>query len=654
MAGNVKGITIEFRGDTTKLERALKQVDSGARSIDSELRKVNRSLKFNPTSIDLWRQKQDLLKQRIAETSEKLRLLKIQQQKVDSGEIKMTADEYRKLQRDIIETSSKLSHFQGQLRMVGNVNLKVVSEKFKSAGASIEAAGQKMRGLSMAAGIAAGSIGALAYKSGSAADDLNTLSKVTGLGTDKLQKYSVAANLVDVSVDTIAKSQIRMTRSMKSAQDGSKRQEEAFKALGISVTNADGSLRNSESVWQDTITALGKMSNETERDALAQTLFGKSAAELNPLIEDQGETYKRVSDTLKKYDLDFVDQQTLDKANQFNDELDTMKVIGSVAISSIGSQLAGYLAPALGKVVEWIGNLANWLSNLSPQVLTVIGIVATVIAVLAPLLIVVGKVATGISAIISLVGVIGPAMGALAGPIGIVIAVVAALIAIGVVLYKNWDTIKAKALAIEKAISTAWNNLKTALSNVMNAIKTGISNAWNAIKTKVTSVVNGIKTAVTTAFNALKSTVATIWNNIKSAITKPIQAAKDKVKSIIDKIKSIFPIKVGNLFGHIDLPHFEWHWKQLTKKIKIPVFDRIAWYANGGIFDSPTIAGIGEAGPEAVVPLDKLWKHLDDLQGGSNVVTINVYGEGQDANEIAEAVRAKLIREIKRNNLAWR
>ena len=71
MAGNIKGITIEFRGDTTQLDKALRSIDKETSGIDSELKKVNNGLKFNPTSVDLWRQKQTLLTQKVKETSER-------------------------------------------------------------------------------------------------------------------------------------------------------------------------------------------------------------------------------------------------------------------------------------------------------------------------------------------------------------------------------------------------------------------------------------------------------------------------------------------------------------------------------------------------------------------------------------------------------
>ena len=104
MAGNIKGITIEFQGDTSKLEQSIRKVSNSTRAIDKELRQVDKALKFNPTSVDLWRQKQTLLTQKINETSSKLNLLKQKQSQMDASGVDKNSAEYRKLQREIIET----------------------------------------------------------------------------------------------------------------------------------------------------------------------------------------------------------------------------------------------------------------------------------------------------------------------------------------------------------------------------------------------------------------------------------------------------------------------------------------------------------------------------------------------------------------------
>ena len=607
-SGAIKGITISFNGDTTKLDKALRSIDKETRSIDKELRQVNNALKFNPTNVELWRQKQTLLNDKVSETKKRLDVLKQAQAKMDADGVDRASADYRELQREIITTTSKLDNFKGQLKKIGNAKLKAVSESFKDVGGKLESAGQAMLGLSAAAGAAVAGVGALTYKAASGADDLNTLAKVTGIGTQELQKYGYAADLVDVSVDAIAKSNKRLTKSAYSAANGSKSYNEAFAKLGVSVTDANGDLRSSEAIFDDVIGALGKMTNETERDAVAQQLMGRSAAELNPLIADGGETYKMVSDTLKKYDLDYIDQETLDKANEFNDSIDKMKLLGSVAIAQVGSQLAAYLAPAIEKVVDLAGRFAQWLGNLDPRVLTVISAIAGFIAVLGPLLIGLGKLATGISAIINLVQLVGPMMAGLAGPVGIAILVIGALVAAGIALYKNWDTIKAKAAELK-----AW-----------------LIQTWANIKAKVVGFVVGLKNAVVTAFNTIKARALAIFGAVKYAITHPIQAAVAVVKKAIDKIKDFFHFKVS--LPHIKLPHFAirpkgWQLGDLLQG-SIPSLG-IDWYAQGGIFSSPQVIGVGDSPrPEAVVPIDKLQGMFDRSASQLAAALITAMGAG--------------------------
>lgn len=608
MAGNIKGITIEFQGDTTKLDKALRQIKNSTKDIDAELKQVNRALKFNPTSVELWRQKQDLLRQKIKETENNLKELKSIQAQMDAKGVDKNSEAYRRVQREIIEAESKLKTFNAELRKIGQVNLRAMSEQFKDMGNKLTAAGNAMRGISTAAAALAASIGALTVKSGKWADELNTMSKVYSIGTGELQKYSAAADLVDVSTEDIAKSHIKLEKQMTSASKGTGASAEAFEKLNVSVTNADGSLRDGDAVWQDTIKALGSMENETERDALAMQLMGKSAANLNPLIEDGGETYKQVADTLAKYNLDFVNQETLDQANEFNDAIDTIKMVGLVAFQQLGTQLAAYLAPALEKVVDLVGRLAAWFSNLSPRTQALIAAIAGVVAVVAPLLIGLGKVSFAISSILSLAATLGPVIAGVGSTLLPIIAIIAGVVAAGVLLYKNWDLIKAKAVAF--------------------------------------------KNAVIATFNQFKANVTATFNAIKTAIVTPIQNAIDKVKAIIQKIKGFFPISVGKIFSNIKLPHFKLTGDFSLKNKTVPKLS-IDWYAQGGIFDSPTIAGIGEAGPEAVVPLDKFWDKLDNMQGGETNIVININGSDKDPREIAEEVKRVLIRETNQRRLAW-
>lgn len=689
MAGQVKGITIEFSADATQLDRSLKDIDKSTRAIDKELKNVNNSLKFNPTSIELWRQKQDLLKAKINETKDRLDVLKQKQKEMDGKQVDKNSEEYRKLQREIITTESKLKTFKGQLREVGNIKLRVAGEQLKQLGSKATAAGQAMRGLSRAGTVVVAGLGAMAYKASKTADDINTMSKQYSLSVKELQKYKAAADLVDVSVEDVAKSHIKMTKSMKSALDGSKKQKAAFDALGISITNSDGSLRDSDAVWQETIAALGKMTNETERDALAMDLMGKSATNLNPLIEDGGETYKRVSETLKKYGLDFIDDKTLKNANTFKDELDTIKMVGGIAFQQLGTSLASYLAPALEKVVGWFGQFAKWLGSLNPQVVAVVGVIASVLAVASPLLIIFGQLATAVGTLLPLLsGLLSPVT-LIAVGIGALVAVLATAYAksepfreavngIAVILRDTLLSVIKSAVAFFKQlfaviVQTA-TEVGTELAPVFQALmpvlklvatflagrlKTSFNIILGVVKV-VCAIVKSLATIFASTFKAVV-TIATgavarlkgIFSGVKNALVRPFETAKNIIKGIIDKIKGFFNFKMKA--PHVPLPHFAikpsgWKLSDLLKGVKPSL--SIDWYAKGGIFNSPTIAGIGEAGPEAVVPLDKFWDKLSELQGG---MVINVYGsDGMSTSELADKVAQKLIQAQKRRTMAWR
>ena len=635
MAGNIKGITIEFQGDTTKLDKALRQIKNSTKDIDRELKNVDRALKFNPTSVELWRQKQDLLRQKIEQTKTNLNELKNAQKQMDAQGVDKNSEAYRRVQREIIETESKLKSLIAEEKKIGNVNLRAASEQFKVMGDKLKSAGQAMREFSAAAAVVAGAIGAIAVKSASWADDINTMSKQYRISTQDLQAYSAAAQLVDVDVETIAASHRKLTKSMSSAADGTGKQAEAFDKLGVSVTDAEGNLRDTDDVWNEVIQKLGTVENETEREALAMDLLGKSAGDLNPLIEDGGETYKNFAETLEKYNLDFIDQETLDDANAFNDSLDTMKAVGAVALQQVGTQIAAYLAPALEKLMDLFGQLAGWFANLSPQTQTIIGIIAAVIAVAAPLLIIIGAISSGVGALMGVLALI-------TGPMLAIVAAIAAIIAIGIVLYKHWDTIKAKAQEL-------WTNIKAKFEG----IKTAIVNAWNTAKANTIGKVAGMVQTVKDKFNALKESIKSTFEAIKEKIITPIQNAKDKIQGVIDTIKGWFPIDIGNIFSNLKLPHFSISGKFSLDPPSMPKIS-VSWWKTGGIFDSPSVIGVGEAGPEAVVPLDKLWDKLDNIAAASGAVVVNVYGsDNMSVDELAAAVEQKLIQMQRRRTLAW-
>ena len=192
--------------------------------------------------------------------------------------------------------------------------------------------------------------------------------------------------------------------------------------------------------------------------------------------------------------------------------------------------------------------------------------------------------------------------------------------------------------------------MKTKVVAALNALKNGAVNAYTAIKTRVTNIVQTLVSGVVGKFNSLKTTAATIWNNIKTAITHPMETAKNTVGGIIQKMKGFFPLSVGKVFNNIKLPHFNISggtapWGIGGKGVKPTI--GIDWYKTGAIFMKPTVAGLAESGPEAIVPIDTLWNKLDriaDATSGGNTFNFNITVSGA---EDPESYARRLVRQLK-------
>ena len=144
MAGNIKGITIEFKGDTTKLQKALRDVRKESRDVQKELKQIDTGLKFNPTNVNLWRQKQQALKETIKQTEKNLAELKHAQDSLDAQGVDRTSEEYRELEREIIKTEDRLKTFKAELKTIQSPELKALSEKFKQVGTKMQEVGKEM------------------------------------------------------------------------------------------------------------------------------------------------------------------------------------------------------------------------------------------------------------------------------------------------------------------------------------------------------------------------------------------------------------------------------------------------------------------------------------------------------------------------------
>lgn len=605
MASRISGITIEIGGDTTNLQKSLKGVDSQLAKTQKSLKDVNNLLKLDPTNTELLQQKQGLLRDAVSQTTEKLGKLKEAQAAMDASGVDKSSDEYRALQREIAATEADLKNATKAAKNF-HPALEKVQAAAKKASEGLKSAAEKTRAMSAAAAGMLTALGGMGVKALNTADDLLTMSQQTGLSTDELQKFAYASDRVDVSVESI-------TGALKKMKGNMKGQADAWKRIGVETTKADGSMRDATDVFYDALKGLSKIENETERDQVAMELFGKSADELAGIIDDGGAALKAFGDEAENAGA-IMDGKTLESLGEMKDEFDRIKAQGMATLIQTGAKALQALTPIIEKVTKAIASVLEWISTLSPQTLKIIAIVLAAVAALSPLL--------------SLVSGLSAAIGLLASPIGIAIAAIAAIIAIGVVLYKNWDTIKAKAIALKTSVQTVWESIKTKINTVVENVKSKIE----TLKSKIDTLKS--------TFDSLKSKVSEVWESIKTKLQTAIS------------------------LPHIPLPHFTVHppgWKigDLLQGT-IPSL-RISWYKkaydNPMMFTSPTVMatpngmkGFGDGhGAEIVLGLDKLRELV-----GTTGNTINVYAApGQSAKQIADEVQRVLVAQQRQRSRAY-
>ncbi|WP_314696363.1 phage tail tape measure protein [Mogibacterium timidum] len=740
MAGNIKGITIEFRGETTKLGNALKKIKGEAGKTKSELSKIDKALKFKPGNAELLIQKQHALKEKVAQTTEKLKALKAAQAKMDANGVDKCSAEYKELRREIITTEAQQKLFNKELKKlaypkltalgtqmkeignkakavggamtqyltvplaaVGGASLKVTAdfdsamskvkavsgatgrefeqlrdkakemgEKTKfSAAESAEAmnymamAGWKtsdmLKGISGIMNLAAASGADLATTSDIVTDALtafglsasesshfadvlaatssNANTNVTLMGESFKTAAPAAAALGYSAEDTSLAIGLMANAGIKGSEAGTALRagllrlasptaeaKAAMEKYGITLTDANGKMLPFKNVMEQLRQKMSGLS-ETEKTAALTAIFGKNAfSGWAAVVNGSDKDFNKLSSAIAN--CDGVAQKM---ADEMNDNLGGQLIILKSQLQGIAISIGDTLVPIMRKLVSIVQSVAEWFNNLSSTQKKVVVYVGLIVGALGPVIAILGAIAAAIGAIIAFAA-------PLAAFIGIFVAIGAAIGAL-FVIFKNlpaawkelkesakawWDGMKADLSAFAGFFIDIWNSVSSKVMGVWNSLKSGALTVWSGIKDVISGVVGGIKfviggavNGIISIWNGLKSlgaTAAKIFGNVKSAALHPVETLKNKIRSIIDAIKRFFHFSVPR--PHIPLPHFSispsgWRVGDLLKG-SIPHLG-LKWYKNGGIFDSASVIGVGEAGTEAVVPLDKLWGQLDSL-----------------------------------------
>lgn len=742
MASRIAGITIEIDGNTTKLQQALSDVNKTLKQCDTNIRDIEKGLKLDPGNLTLWQQKQEAINTALDAAREKLQTLKDAQSQYTEG-----SEEWNNLQTEIGLTEAAISNYEGKADEAAQMTAELSGEVGDAGDSADDAsggmsdlgdatkeagdnAGNAQQGWTILKQIIAdlaeqaihaaidglkklgGAMKDAVTDSAAFADEVNTLATQTHLSTDTIQELYYATELMDVPVETVSKSLTKLTNTMADAADGNESATEKFEALGISVTNADGSMRSAEDVFMDAVDALGGIQNEAERDAAAYDLFGRSSKELNSLIELGADGFNELRQ--EAHDAGAVmDGEALDSLVGVSDAMERMDQASMVvqrnfavalapAIEAVGTALTDMAADAdwqdlfsdLGaSIQEILPDLVSMAKTVLPAVINVlrqimptISQIISYLPALQPLidaiLMVISRLTPMIMKLVSqlmpplidiivailpilepildilepLLDILGPLLSAVLSALSI------ALKALVQIISGSVQPVIEGLRKVAEKVAPVFENMSSVLQNTQHTM----GNAWTAIQNAASTAVNAVKNTVTNVWNAIKNTTTTVWNGIKSAIIDPIKNAVSTVTSSIDTIKSKFnnlTLKLPN----IKLPHFRvtgtWQWNPP----KVPSFG-VSWYAkameNGMIFNTPTAFGwnngkqmiAGEAGAEALVGVRSLRDMIVNAiasQPTMGDVNIVVYGApGQNVNELADIIEDRLTSRIMRRGYA--
>lgn len=358
---------------------------------------------------------------------------------------------------------------------------------------------------------------------------------------------------------------------------------------------------------------LDKCSTEQERQKLITST-------LNDLYKESAETYR-------ENNAEIIEAEKAN--NRLKEAMAKLGAAGEPVLNAIKNGIADIADKAMPKITELaekFDDFGDWFEEHKTliEVFAVsMGILTTAIALQSGVQAVKTAMnaaeATSLTALIAAKAADAAATMAMMAPYLLIAAAIAAVIAIGVLLVKNWDKIKETAGTMKDAVAQKWSALKDATSEKWTEIKDKISSSMSEAKEKVI-----IKTAeLVVSFGAKLSDMGSIaktkFESVKTSISSKMDAIKTTVQNGVQKFKDAFDFEWK--LPKIKLPHFKISGEFSLNPPSIPSFG-VEWYKNGGIMTEPTAFGInpatgrtmvgGEAGAEAIAPIETLKQYIKE------------------------------------------
>lgn len=580
-SGKIKGITVEIGGDTTKLGKAISEVDKQSNSLKGELKQVEKLLKMDPGNMDLIAQKQEILTRAVSDTSDKLKILKEAQEQVEEQfkNGKIDEGQYRAFQRELIKTSNELNDLEGELKdtdealdkagkgakdsgegftimkgaladmvadvittaisSIGNLvgsllELSEATEEYRQMQAKLEGS-SKTFGYSM--DFAKGKYEEFYKYLGDDQASTNAITNLMGIGTstESVSKLAEGATAVwasygdSIPIEGLTEA-INETITVGKVTGGMADTINWAKNANEGLNNALSGNKEAQKAYNDAIKeglpvedafneALAKITDEQERaDVVAKFLNGTYG--------DSKKTYDEMAGSIldaNKAELDLKETQA---------KLGEAVAPVNTAITNLKSQALEAILPVVEKVSNAFLNLLTWFKEhpTATKILTAVVIaLATAFGVLATALAIQGII-SGVTKAIAFLNTT-----LLANPIVLIIALITGLVAGFIYLWNNCD-------AFREFWINLWKKIKSFCSTAITGIKNFVTKTMPEI---INNIINWFKQLPKKVSEWLTNTINKVKTWASNMKNKATETGRNFINNIVDKVKQI-PSKVYN------------------------------------------------------------------------------------------------------------
>lgn len=462
MAKNNKR-TIYLGLDYTDFTGGVSEVNRKMSLLDAEFKLAQEQAKNYGNETDQLGIKQDYLGQKIALQTQKVEAAKkayedatksqsASSKQIDALEKKLLQERtaLEKLNGKLSEANRETESFGDEIRSLATDLGLEVSPALEKMASSFDGVSKEMGNAIILIGGIVTSLASFSIEAAASADELLKLSSVTGLSTDELQKFEYASKFLDVSTESLSDALKELTNKMYDAKSGGSEAQAAFQKLHLSIKDGNGQMKDANEMFYETIDALGKIKNETERDAIAMKLFGESARNLNPLIEAGSDKLRQLGIEAENLGV-VMGEDSLNKLGRLQDAMDKFDITSE----SLKNNLALALLPILTKLFEVIGSIPVPVLQIIATIVTVVATITAVVKAIKSMT----DMAGGISKFFANFDV------AALKTTGIILGIVAALVALVTVI----AVLMGKSNELERTMNTVGNSIGQVTGNVNQA-----------------------------------------------------------------------------------------------------------------------------------------------------------------------------------------